>query len=282
MAKKLPEVELKVGLFLSMGIALLCMAILFLGGADSIFTRYNRYSIHYPSVEGLMSGSKVMLGGVNVGVVKRVEFDIGTSDIRVDIQIKREYGRLIRSDTTAEIATLGMLGDKYISLTAGTSTGTALSDDGVIAARESRDLSQFISKGDNLMLITTRLATNLDKLIQKLENGNRSETIFSGLAETSKNLAQASAQVKGDIEKAQLRESLKHLNQILAKVNNGTGTLGALVNDPALYYDVRALMGGANRNQLVRTVVRKAVREADEAASEEASQPDKAKSGKKP
>jgi phospholipid/cholesterol/gamma-HCH transport system substrate-binding protein len=269
MAKKLPEVELKVGLFLSIGIALLCLAILFLGGADSIFTSYNRYSIHYPSVEGLMGGSKVMLGGVNVGVVRRVEFDISTSDIRVDIQIKREYGRLIRSDTTAEIATLGMLGDKYISLTAGTSAGTELSADGVIAARESRDLSQFLSKGDNLMLVTTRLVTNLDKLIQRLETGNRSETIFNGLTETSKNLAQASALLKNDMEKAQLRDSLRHLNQILAKVNNGTGTLGALVNDPALYYDVRALMGGANRNQLVRNVVRKAVRDADEAAGAE-------------
>jgi len=58
--------------------------------------------------------------------------------------------------------------------------------------------------------------------------------------------------------------------------------LGALVNDPALYYDVRALMGGANRNQLVRTVVRKAVREADEAASEEAVQAEKTKPAKKP
>jgi phospholipid/cholesterol/gamma-HCH transport system substrate-binding protein len=270
MPTKLPETELKVGLFLSLGLGLLCLAILFLGGADSIFTRYNRYSIHYPSVEGLMGGSKVMLGGVNVGVVRGVEFDTQTSDIRVDIQIKREYARLIRSDTAAEIATLGMLGDKYISLTAGSPTSEETPIDGSIAARESRDLSQFINKGDNLMVIVTRLATNIDRLLQKLETGNKGEMIFNGLAETSKNLATVSSRLNGDLEKAQLRETLKNLNQIVAKVNNGTGTLGALVNDPALYYDVRALLGGANRNQLVRNVVRRAVREADEAARDEA------------
>jgi phospholipid/cholesterol/gamma-HCH transport system substrate-binding protein len=211
-----------------------------------------------------------MLGGVNVGVVRGVEFDTQTSDIRVDIQIKREYARLIRSDTAAEIATLGMLGDKYISLTAGSPTSEETPIDGSIAARESRDLSQFINKGDNLMVIVTRLATNIDRLLQKLETGNKGEMIFNGLAETSKNLATVSSRLNGDLEKAQLRETLKNLNQIVAKVNNGTGTLGALVNDPALYYDVRALLGGANRNQLVRNVVRRAVREADEAARDEA------------
>jgi hypothetical protein len=120
------------------------------------------------------------------------------------------------------------------------------------------------------MVIVTRLATNIDRLLQKLETGNKGEMIFNGLAETSKNLATVSSRLNGDLEKAQLRETLKNLNQIVAKVNNGTGTLGALVNDPALYYDVRALLGGANRNQLVRNVVRRAVREADEAARDEA------------
>jgi phospholipid/cholesterol/gamma-HCH transport system substrate-binding protein len=269
MAKKLLETEIKVGLFLTIGLMLLALAILFLGGADSIFTRYNLYAIHYPSVEGLMPGSKVMLGGVNVGVVKNVSFDTEVGDIRVDISVKRNFARWIRADTAAEIATLGMLGDKYIALSSGSATMPELQPAGVIQAKESRDLTQFISKGDNLVITLGKIAASMDRVLQKLEAGNRSDIIFGGLAETSKNLAQASARINGDLEKAQLRESLKHLNQILAKVNNGTGTLGALVNDPALYYDVRALLGGVNRNQLVRNIVRKAVRDADEASANE-------------
>jgi len=269
MAKKLLETEIKVGLFLSIGLVLLGMAILFLGGADSIFTRYNAYSIHYPSVEGLMPGSKVMLGGVNVGVVKDVTFDTETSDIRVDVSVKRDFARWIRADTAAEIATLGMLGDKYIALSSGSATMPELQPYGVIQSKESKDLTQFINKGDSLVITLGKIAASIERVLQKLETGNRSDTIFGGLAETSKNLAQASARINGDLEKAQLRESLKHLNQILAKVNNGTGTLGALVNDPALYYDVRALLGGVNRNQLVRNIVRKAVRDADEATASE-------------
>ncbi len=267
MAKRLLETEIKVGLFLTVGLMLLVLAILFLGGADSIFTRYNRYDIHYPSVEGLMPGSKVMLGGVNVGVVKGVSFDPEKSDIRVDITVKRDFSRWIRADTSAEIATLGMLGDKYIALTSGSSNLPELPPEGTIPAKESRDLSQFLNKGDNLVITMTKIAGSVDRLLTKIESSNQGETIFSGLAETSKSLAHLSTRLNSDMEKAQLRESLQHLNQILAKINNGTGTLGALVNDPALYYDVRALLGGANRNQLVRNVVRKAVRDADEATA---------------
>ena len=44
--------------------------------------------------------------------------------------------------------------------------------------------------------------------------------------------------------------------------------MGALVQDPELYYDLQALVGGAQRNKLLRYYVRKTVESAeDEQAS---------------
>ena len=60
----------------------------------------------------------------------------------------------------------------------------------------------------------------------------------------------------------------KNAADILEKVNNGTGTLGALVNDPGLYEDARALVGGANRNRIVRNLVRKTAKDGEAAKNE--------------
>ena len=60
---------------------------------------------------------------------------------------------------------------------------------------------------------------------------------------------------------------LKHdsgvLEAIMEKVNNGTGTIGALVNDPGLYDDLKSLVGGAQRNRLLRNLVRQTIKEGE-------------------
>ncbi len=49
------------------------------------------------------------------------------------------------------------------------------------------------------------------------------------------------------------------LRQITDAVNNGEGTAGLLVRDPQLYEDLRVLMGGAQRNALLRAYIRSTV-----------------------
>lgn len=60
-------------------------------------------------------------------------------------------------------------------------------------------------------------------------------------------------------EKEVVSEALEagaRLNSILAKVDEGEGTLGLLVNDPTLYDDLRLLLGGAQRSFVVRSLIR--------------------------
>jgi len=47
-----------------------------------------------------------------------------------------------------------------------------------------------------------------------------------------------------------------HLDSILAKIDRGEGTLGLLVSDPSLYEEMKALVGGANRSAVVKTLIR--------------------------
>jgi phospholipid/cholesterol/gamma-HCH transport system substrate-binding protein len=50
-------------------------------------------------------------------------------------------------------------------------------------------------------------------------------------------------------------EATRNLNSILVKIDSGEGTLGAFVNDPTLYEDLKLVLGGARDSMLVRGLV---------------------------
>ena len=54
------------------------------------------------------------------------------------------------------------------------------------------------------------------------------------------------------------------LRQTSEAVNSGQGTIGMLTRDPALYEDLRSLVGGAQRNKLLRSYIRKTVERGEE------------------
>ncbi len=269
MAKQF-DLQLKVGLFVAAGVGLTMLSILLLGGADSIFKRTNTYFTHFPTVDGLIIGAKAVIGGLSVGAVTDVEFDAETKTIKVELKVDKKYEEWIRTDSNAEMLTQGVLGDKFISLTVGTPTQPPIKNHGEIPNRPTKDISQFLTKGDQLMVSLNSIAASLDRLLKTFESGNRSEIFFSGMTQTAKNMALASAKLNEGLDGAQLKGAVKNLNHILEKVNNGTGTLGALINDPGLYYDARNLMGGANRNRIVRNLVRQTIKESEENQAKEA------------
>jgi phospholipid/cholesterol/gamma-HCH transport system substrate-binding protein len=59
------------------------------------------------------------------------------------------------------------------------------------------------------------------------------------------------------------------LNSILGKIDAGEGTLGLLVNDPAVYEELTTLLGGAQRSLVLRSMVRMAVDAAGDQSGDE-------------
>lgn len=58
---------------------------------------------------------------------------------------------------------------------------------------------------------------------------------------------------------ADLAETAKSLRAVAQEVETGDGTAGLMVRDPQLYEDLRALVGGAQRNALLRAYIRSTV-----------------------
>ncbi|MGK5089726.1 MlaD family protein [Bdellovibrionota bacterium FG-2] len=240
MAKQL-DIEIKVGIFVALGLGLVMIAVLVLGSVQQLAQSKRSYMVHFKSVEGLIPGATVVVGGVQAGTVDEVKFEKGQQEVRVELSVREDAAQWIRKESKAEISTQGVLGDKYVTISPGASDQSLLAEHSEIPALASTSMTQFISKGDQLIISLEKVATSMERLLKDFESENQSKIFFSGL-----------------------KKSVGHLDAILEKIDNGTGTLGALVNDPGLYEDAKALMGGANRNRLVRNLVRQTIKEGKE------------------
>lgn len=269
MAGKRFEIELKVGVFVTLGVALTMIAILVLGSTENLFSSKVHYNIHLNNTEGLIQGAKVVLSGVQIGTVEKIAFDLEARDIRIQIGVAKDSRVWIRQDSGAEIATQGVLGDKYVAITPGSADQPELPDNATIPNRPGKSLSAFLSQGDQLMASLNGIAHTLDHLLKSFEANNRSEIFFQGMARTAKNMGEASEKLNREFDDFHLRKTMKNLESITEKINNGTGTLGALINDPGLYYNAKALVGEANRNRIVRNLVRQTLKDSDAEAEKE-------------
>lgn len=255
-------IEIRVGIFVMVGMGLVMASVLFLGGKESIFNIHYHYHTHFPRVDGLVGGAKVVLGGLQIGTVKRVDFDDAARDIVVDFSIEKKYSQWLRKDSsTVEIVTQGVLGDKYLSINAGDPSQPLIENNGEVPVGASKDLSQLLTSSEQLMNKLTLTADDLERVLASFNRNNRADQFFSGLAATSKNLSDMSAKINDQVSKAEIKSAINHLNSILDKVDRGQGTLGALINDPGLYDDAKALVGQTNRNRIMRNLIRQTIKD---------------------
>lgn len=262
------QLQLKVGIFVLAGIALTMTGILVLGGKQNFFTPVNHYLSHFEKVDGLVTGAKVALGGLQIGSVSHVTFDSKNRDMKVEFSVDREYSQFVRKDSTVQMVTQGVLGDKYLSITAGDPAQPPIPNGGEIAQGTSKDISQILSSSEHLMQRITDATDHLEHILGAFNKGNRADQFFQGMAETSKNLSSLSNRLNDELSNARIKSAMNHLDSILRKIDNGQGSMGAFINDPGLYDDAKALVGQVNRNRIMRNLIRSTIKENKEKATE--------------
>jgi phospholipid/cholesterol/gamma-HCH transport system substrate-binding protein len=255
------KMELRVGVFVLIGLVATMVSIIVLGGKQSILTSVNRYRTHFEKVDGLVHGAKVTLGGLQVGSVSRISFDPQTREMLVEFTVEREYANYLRKDSTIEVVTQGVLGDKYLSVNPGDPTLPAVENQGEIPQGKSKDLSQILTSSDQLVQRLTSTAENLDRILTAFNRSNRADQFFHSLATTSKNLSELTARLNEELSHTKLKSSINHLNSILEKIDQGRGSMGAFINDPGLYDDAKALVGQTNRNRIMRNLIRQTIKD---------------------
>jgi phospholipid/cholesterol/gamma-HCH transport system substrate-binding protein len=140
---KQTNIELVVGAFILLGMAaIVWFAVQAGAGVDIDGSTYEVYA-RFANIGGLKPGSQVLVAGVPVGHVEKIDLDSQYAAI-VHLNLKQEVH--LPSDTIASIKTSGLIGDKYIALAPGADSKN-LPPGGMITDTESAmDLESIISR----------------------------------------------------------------------------------------------------------------------------------------
>ncbi len=235
--------ELKVGLAVGGGLFLFIISMFMLGG-DNIFKSTYRLKARFDSIPGLGAGSVVQVLGIPVGNVVEVNV-VSTDDknnIEVVLKIQRDYQRQITVGSTAGLRTQGALGDKFIYITPGLSGGEPLKDgEGILAETRGGFLETLAESGDKIEKVF-KVIDEVHALMRSINGNGRSETLMQNLSTASDGY----------------RKSSMHLASVLEKIDNGSGTLGALVNDRSVFEAVKRFVGSP-QDKFMKNVIRETI-----------------------
>jgi phospholipid/cholesterol/gamma-HCH transport system substrate-binding protein len=218
--------EVRVGALIAIGLLLIFGAFFIIGDQEGIFTR--KYTLHarFANVEGLTVGAPVRLGGVKVGSVSAINFSSDVQDQRIIITMaisSSSFDR-IRKDSHAKLGSAGLLGDRTVDMTVGTSQAAPIAQGDFINTVESPQLGDLISEGGNAMGDIKETARNAKEISWKINSGSGSL-----------------AQILNDPRLYTNLDSLLNLwTEITIKINSGKGSFARIVNDPSLYDNLAA------------------------------------------
>src|SRR5207249_2391633 len=214
--------EQRIGAFFVVGIILLFVAIELTLGFGLLRPRYPLYAT-FRDVQGLDSGADVLLAGIKVGRVDRL--DIVERHVRVRLAIDRRFE--VKRDSIARLEFRALSGERFVAVSLGSPTApTAQAGDTI----EGETPASFADVVDQLSTV----ATTVTDLTESLKTN--SERLLSNLADVIEQNRDA------------LGDTAQHLASITGKLDRGAGTLGLLLNDPALYEHATAALGDVQQS----------------------------------
>lgn len=256
-----------VGVFISLGVIAFIFLLFNIGGGSSLFSSQLRVLGRFPQVKGLHQGSEVSLSGLRIGVVKDIRIsNDGTKDLIVELAISRKYASSIRKNSAATIKTQGVLGDKYVEISIGTEDSPPLKNGDSISSGEQTDL---FTKSGNLVSDVSKYFDKEGEITVLLHNLNKLSANLIELTTEAKNKNGLLHELVYGNSGSHFGKSTASLDSILHKIDQGEGTLGALVNDPSVYEDLKAMMGGAKRSTVLKYFMKQFIDSGDKEAAQE-------------
>jgi phospholipid/cholesterol/gamma-HCH transport system substrate-binding protein len=179
------KTELKVGLFAIVVILILSYMTFKVSGLGVAWKKGYRLYVTFDNVSGLDEKSRVKVAGVDSGAVEKIQLKEGKAEITLLIYPDVK----IYEDAKASLRVAGLLGDRYLSLSAGSPASPLLKD------------------GDRIK--NTETPIDIDALANELTSA---ATYISDLAETLQDIF-------GKSEREAIKESIHNLRTITRNFN---------------------------------------------------------------
>lgn len=261
--------EVGVGALVLAGLTLFVIGLFWFSGR-SITHKGVFASVVFSNVAGLKQGDPVLVSGVKVGRVARVKFErVGRVTVTLDLSGEVRP----RSDAAASISSLDFFGTKFVDYFPG-SKDDFLPATSAIAGTKSQELTDIASGvatraneliGNATDLVSKQLIQDIHNTLIATQRGMSAltdvtkgplvtqstqslaalERVMSRLDTLLGNANVKTAGLRVDTLTAnlqrlsgQLAQTTTTLNDLMAKINRGEGTLGKLATDTLMYGDI--------------------------------------------
>ncbi len=260
--------ELQVGILTILAVIVLIVGMMWFKDVD-LSRGSASYLVNFPQVEGMQVGDRVQVRGIRMGEVRA--FTMLPDAVQVELIL--DDSAQLREDAVITLGEKGIVGEVVVNIepgtkgkivpqgylfkgrTAGTiaamtdAAGDALAEMRVLTAKVTELVDEVRDQGkvvetlaqahETLGEVDQMLNENHPKIVRILDNLVQTTDylkalLASGAIDTTLSRTTA-AMASADTLLASLDESAVHLNNILAGLENGEGTVGGLLNDEGLY-----------------------------------------------
>lgn len=244
-----PKKNLMVGAFVILGLVLGALVIFLIGDERRLFSSSASFYANFADVQGLKPGAPIRMGGIDVGHVDKVGYsktDGKDTTIYVELKVVEAELKRVRSDTKVKIATKGLLGDKMIELTVGSSPDVLkpgsqlqveIGED--IFASANKVAAKASGLMDNLSVASESLANedlhtdlratikNLNTITGEIVHGEGYPKRFLSNAEEAERISRTISSLERTSN--ELSATLRDVRSIVARVEKGPGFAHDLV-----------------------------------------------------
>jgi phospholipid/cholesterol/gamma-HCH transport system substrate-binding protein len=256
--------EIVVGTFLFVVLLFLSFFTIILS-RERMFAKTFPFEVVFQEVMGLRDGDNVVMRGMTIGKVKALEMKPDGVHLRCEL----DAPVTLRVDYGVRIISSSILGGRYLQIDPGSSSQPPLPESQIPrgtdpvdlmdeAATVVRQVRRTLDEGQVLSNVEVAVRS-LREISEKINAGEGTLGQLVNDAQLYTDARDVVAELKESIQKRQLlvrlEESAENLRDISDKINAGEGTLGRLVNDPALYDDaaevVREVRVAVQQRQLL-------------------------------
>jgi len=207
--------KIRLGLFITGGLALFVLAIFIIGRQKNLFNPVYKLTSTFYNVSGLQVGNNIRFSGINVGTVDNISI-VNDSTVKVDMMIRSEVRQFIKTDCEVAIGSEGLIGDRLLLITQGSYDAAAAKEGSQLASREPVETDAIMASleisAGNAEIITQQLA----EIMVKINSGNgtlgrliQDSTIAENINQTIVNLKKSTKGLDENMQAAKHNFLLK-------------------------------------------------------------------------
>jgi phospholipid/cholesterol/gamma-HCH transport system substrate-binding protein len=260
--------ELKVGVFVAIGLAMIGGFVVKFGRLGEGFKTYYDLTVRFKDASGLLKGSDVLLSGARIGRVGGGPRLLREGEgVAVPLRIY-DYVKIAKGSQFA-VGSSGLLGDRFVNVVTPPGPVTEyLAKNSMVDGAPSTGLDDLTHAGNQLIDDLRGTVQNINNTFTRLntealspETLTNLRTSIDHLNETTNALAQTSKKLDGVVEKAdatmtsakkdaddlqgtitEARKTFSAATQLMREATNGNGLLASLIKDSEMARDMRALV----------------------------------------